>query len=422
MLRILGLALIVVVAVTIVDGALERQFAQDGAVEDASQLALVFARDVVQPALADSIASGNAADLAVFDVIVRNKVLSSDVSAVNLYRADGELVYSNDMSMIGRRYPLGTDELKLMETGGIRSGITDLTSPGNFHLHGSAPLLEVDIGVHTTTGSRLLLVTYFDYAAVTAHSDSLWMRFAAVTVCSVLLMLVCLVPLIRSLIRSLDRGRAQRQLLLERAIDASDSERRRIASQLHDGPVQDLVGAAYFIGAAGIRMEGTDAGPVLENAETTLRGTVDALRSFLLDIYPPALEESGLAVALNVLASGARRRGVTVSIDAGDGLRLTPQAKQLAYRVAREALANAIKHGDGTPVTVKVRREHRQTVLTVTDNGPGFDAEAFFAHPPAGHFGLQLLRDAVTGAEVNASLAVKSALGLGTSWRLTILN
>lgn len=421
MLRILGFAVVVAVVVIVADGLAARQIAQASAVEDTVQMTRVFALDVVQPALGDGVAAGNAVDLARLGNIVRQSVSASKIVRVKIWREDGTIVFSDEARLIGRTFPLHADELKALQTGGIQTGMSNPTAPENIYERGDVPLMKVYLGVHTPNGTRLLLEAYYKYGEVAAQTEALWIRFAAVAAGGVLLMLVGLLPLIRRLIRSLDRGRAQRELLLQKAIDASDTERRRIAALLHDGPVQELIGASHFIGAAGIRMDSTDAGRILDEAEKTLLATIDALRALLLDIYPPDLEERGLAAALDVLAQSARSRGTPVRIELAGDLRLTSKAEKLLFRVARETLANAVKHAEGKPVTISVNREHKWTVLTVTDDGPGFEAEDLIAHPRAGHFGLRMLREAVTEAGLHASLAVRSAPGFGTTWRLEVL-
>lgn len=422
MLRILGLALVVAAVVTVGAGIVMRQLDLASAEGDAAQVARVFALDVAQPALRDGVATGNAVDLAGLESLVRNRMVPGNILRVRLWRADGKIVYSDDRRLIGRTFPLLAADLKTINTGGIEYGAADLSAPDNLYLRGHSPPLEVDVGVHTPNGTRMMITVDFDYGVVRARADALWVRFAAVAVGSVLLLLAGLLPLIRRLIRSLDRGHTQRQVLLQRAIDASDAERRRVAALLHDGPVQELVGASYFIGAASIRTHDTDAGRILEEAERTVQATVASLRALLLDVYPPALGELGLAAALDSLAEGARSRGATVKIEVKGGLKLTTQTEMLVFRVARETLANAVKHGEGNSVTVKVRQERSRTVLTVADDGPGFDAKTLIAHPRAGHFGLRMLRDAVTEAGLDTSLTVKSARGSGTTWRLTVLS
>lgn len=421
LLRVLGLALIVAVGVSVAAGLVARDIARTAAVDSASQLTHVLALDVVQPALADGVVTENASDVARLSAAVKHGVLGPNVVRVKVWRGDGTIVYSDDPRLMGRTFVLDKEERTALKTNGTVAGISDLRSPDNVYDGGEGPLLEVYRAVHTPNGTPLLLEVYFKYVSVEAQHKSLWTRFAAVIVGSVVLLLAALLPLLRNLVRSLERGHAQRQLLLQRAVDASDSERRRIAALLHDGPVQELVGASYSLGAAGIRLKGTEGARSLGDAEATIRATTETLRLLLVDLYPPSLAESGLEDALDLLAYNAEFRGSTVTVDVGRDLKLSERAAHLTFRVAREAIANAVKHGEGKPVLVTLRREHQQTVLTVTDDGPGFEAESLIANPQATHFGIRILRDAVAESGIDASLAVKSATNFGTSWRLSIL-
>ena len=99
---------------------------------------------------------------------------------------------------------------------------------------------------------------------------------------------------------------ARREALLRRAIDASDIERRRIANDLHDGVVRDLAGVAFSLAGAA-RDEATESGPrrALSDAAHSVRSSITALRTTLVDIYPPNLAEGGLLSALDDLAADA---------------------------------------------------------------------------------------------------------------------
>jgi len=419
-LRVLALGLAVAVAVTFAAGLVARQIAQSVAIDNAVQITRVLAIDVVEPALRDGVATGDEEDLARLAVVFQNRVLTSDIARVKLWTPDGTIVYSDDPRLIGRVFRLPADERRSFESNGTYAEISDLNDPDNVYERGNDQLLEVHRVVRTPDGTRMLFEVYFDYGAVTAQQNALWLRFAAVISGSLLLFMVALAPIIRGLIRSLERGRAQREVLLQRAIDASDTERRRIAALLHDGPVQELVGASYFIGAASMGVAGTDAERTLDDAERTVRATVDTLRALLLDIYPPALTEAGLSAALDVLTISAAGRGTTVIVDVPPALRFAERTEQLLFRVARETIANGVKHAEGTPVTVSLALVHHRIVLTVRDDGPGFDAESLIAHPENEHFGLRLLRDAVVDSGLDATLEVQSAIGAGTIWRLTV--
>ena len=419
-LRVLALGLAVAVAVTFAADLAARQIAQSVAIDNAVQLTRVLAVDVVQPALSDGVASANEEDIAQLAAVLRQRVLPSGVVRVKLWSADGTIVYSDDSRLIGRVFTLPDDERRSFASNGSHTEISDLEDPDNLYEQGSGRLLEVHHAIRTPDGTRMLFEVYFDYGTVTAQQNALLFRFAAVIAGSLLLFMVALTPIIRGLIRSLERGRAQREVLLQRAIDASDMERRRISALLHDGPVQELVGASFFIGAASMGVAGTDAERTLDEAERTVRATVDTLRALLLDIYPPALTESGLSPALDVLATSAAARGSTVTVAVSPARRFPERTEQLLFRVARETIANGVKHAEGTPVTVSLALVHHRIVLTVRDDGPGFDAESLIAHPENEHFGLRLLRDAVVDSGLDATLEVQSAIGAGTIWRLTV--
>lgn len=420
LLRVLALALLVAGVVMAGGGLVAQHLADAQSVSTASQRAAILATDVGQPALENGVVDEQPAAIAALDRVVRAHVLGPGIARVKIWNQAGRVVYSDEPRLIGRTFGLGDDEEQALLHGGTKADVSDLDEPENVYDRANGPLLEVYRAVHTPDGTPLLFEVYFRYDDVRADAGRIWLGFAGVTGVSVLLVLLGLLPVFRALLKALDRGRQQRELLLLRALDASDAERRRIAALLHDGPVQDLVGAGYHLGAASSAVRGTEAADILDTAETTVRGTVQSLRALLVDIYPPALDRAGLAAGLEDLAAGARTRGVRVSVVVDPRVELSTEGERLVFRVAREAIANATKHGDGAPISVGLADEGGTTVLTVHDDGPGFDAEALLTKPRTAHFGLRLLRDAVGDGGVNAELALRSAPGTGTTWRLTI--
>ena len=419
-LRVIGLTLAVATVVTVAGGLVAKSLAESLAVDSVRQRAGILALDVAGPVISNGIPTGKAADIARLDRRVREHVLASDIARIKVWTANGTIAYSDEARLIGERFALGSEEREALETNGSDAEISDLTKPENRYERNAGTLLEVYRVVRTPNGTPLLFEVYFRYDEVVTRMDRIWLDFGGITGVSLLLLLIALVPLLRGLVRALDRGREQRELLLQRALDASDAERRRIAAAMHDGPVQDLVGASYQLGAATSAVAGTEAARTLEQAEMTTRGTVQILRAMLVDIYPPALAESGLTEALGDLAGGARTRGTPVAVRVDPDADLSPEAERLVFRVARETLANATKHGRGALVRITLANEGGRVVLTVHDDGPGFDAEATLTSPPAAHFGLRLLRDAVTDSGVDAELDLRSAPGAGTTWRLTL--
>ena len=206
-------------------------------------------------------------------------------------------------------------------------------------------------------------------------------------------------------------------------MDASDEERRRIAVNLHDGPVQELVASSYATAGAAQRADAAgraDDAAAIREAEESVRATVGSLRSVLVDLYPATLATAGLASALPDLAASLRSRGVQVQID------LDPVAlalldapdERLVYRTTRECLRNVATHAQASAVEVSLTAEADHVVLTLADDGIGFDAVTVLATPPAGHLGLRSLVD--LAEQRGADLQVASAPGAGTRWRLTL--
>ena len=252
----------------------------------------------------------------------------------------------------------------------------------------------------------------------------LWRGFAGVTLSSLLLFVVLLAPLLWHLLRRVRRAQRQRELLLERAVDASATERRRIAATLHDGPVQDLAATSFVIAGAAAQARATGQTAVVDelgSVSASVRTSIRALRSLLVDIYPASLAQAGLGAALADLAQsvrapgtrGARRHRRRPRSRAGPGAAGLPGGPGDA---AQRGQARGAVHGDDHALPVPEADD--AVVLDVVDDGNGFDVMERVAHPEPGHFGLQLLADvAATGG---ALLQVASAPGRGTHWRLQV--
>jgi signal transduction histidine kinase len=221
-------------------------------------------------------------------------------------------------------------------------------------------------------------------------------------------------PLAYSLAKRVARAHRDRAELLKRALDASEMERRRIAADLHDGTVQELVAASYGLAAARERV-GTEgeAADALERGEASCRAAVRELRSLLVEIYPPRLHDAGLASALEDLLTPLKQKGIQASVESHSDLRLSDETTSLLYRTAREALRNAAEHAEASTVRVRVARENGRVMLSVVDDGRGFTPADALAHPAEGHFGLRLLSDQVRDA--GGRLGIDSTPGGGAT-------
>ena len=224
-----------------------------------------------------------------------------------------------------------------------------------------------------------------------------------------------------SLARRLRARLQERELLLHRALEASEVERRQIASDLHDGAVQDLAGVAYALSAAARREEAHGSAAdaqLIEASAESIRGSIRGLRSLIVDIYPPNFDEVSFDSAIADLLSRAGDRGLVVDLDiALDGT--LPDAKaRLLYRAAQEGIRNALDHADARSVHLTVEQHDSVASLELVDDGRGFDATDTARSRAEGHFGLVALRGLVT--DVGGTMDVRSVPDEGTTLRVEV--
>jgi two-component system NarL family sensor kinase len=390
-------------------------------VRDARRLTEVLGRSVVEPNLDDGIVRSNRVELATFDRLVHQRVLRSPVVRVKLWDASGRIVYSDEPRLIGSRYPLGDDELATLRGNGVEAGISDLSAPENRYERPRRKLLEVYMPVHTPSGRPLLFETYLRFSDVAASGRKVWLAFLPVLVVALLMLWLLQLPIALSLARRLRRAHDEREALLLRALNASDTERRVIAADLHDGVVQDLAGASYALAVAAENVDDTPANEVARALRTGADATRQAmrqLRSLLVEIYPPNLRDAGLEPALHDLAAKAVARGVAVDVDVAEGLRPSDAVERLVFRTAQEALRNVVEHAGAETCSIDVHANGRGVVLVVADNGRGFERSVLEERRAQGHLGLALLAD--QAEDLGGGLDIDSTPGAGTRVTLTV--
>jgi len=182
--------------------------------------------------------------------------------------------------------------------------------------------------------------------------------------------------------------------------------------------VQGLAGAAFTLGGIARRPDlDADVAELLSRTEHELRDGVQALRSLLVEIYPPNLRDAGLPNALDGLLASVRSRGITTTLDVAGDVRCSGQTEALVFRSAQEALRNVVTHADAHHVGVALQPSGSTVVLTVTDDGVGTDGDSW-RHPKPGHAGLRFLADLVTrsGGRLDLSPAERG----GTVFSVTV--
>jgi signal transduction histidine kinase len=206
-------------------------------------------------------------------------------------------------------------------------------------------------------------------------------------------------------------------MLLANAVDASAQERRRIASDLHDGVVQNVAGVAFGLAPlaqnAERRGEHEDA-EALRRSIAQLRQGVRDMRTLLVEIHPPNLESVGLEAALHDLLSPLESGGIATTLNIDVGGSSGDPADALVYRAAREAIRNVQAHAGARAIFVAVTRPAPGAMrLVVSDDGTGFAAAERELAGLDGHLGLTLLDGLV--AQAGGLLSVHSELGAGTT-------
>jgi signal transduction histidine kinase len=302
----------------------------------------------------------------------------------------------------------------------VDADVSNLSEPENRYERSYHKLLEVYLPVKTAGGHDVLFEVYLRFSSVAANGNRIWTTFAPVLIGGLLLLYLVQVPLAWSMARGLRQGQLERERLLQRAIDASDTERRRIARDLHDGVVQSLAGVSYSLAAAADRLEGNgkpmaDAAARLRQAAADTRQSMRDLRSLIVEIAPPNLHEEGLDNALGDLLSSLDAAGVRTRLDVDRSLELAADTEALVFRVAQEAVRNAGSHARASQVSLTLVADDGRARLIVEDDGAGFSPDDLERRRAEGHVGLSLLSGLV--ADAGGTLVVDSKPGHGT--RLT---
>jgi len=377
--------------------------------------------DLVGAAVTDGLLRGSGKAVRKVDNVVVPRVLSDSIVRVKIWSPGGRVLYSDEPAEIGGRYALGDEEQQLLRNGGAQVEVSDLSRPENKLDRQQGRLLEAYTRIRTPSGTPLLFEIYQRFGSVTADARRLLEALAPPILGAIGLILLIQVPLFWSLMRRLQRSHEQREGLLANAVTSSRRERRRVASYLHDGPVQELAGLAFSLAPvaddAASRGADRDAA-VVRTVIDRLRGTVRDLRALLVDLHPPTLAAAGLEAALGDLVSPLSARGTTVELRVEGEDRLDADTQALVYRVAQEAVRNVIAYADAKSVSVEVGVVDSTARLVVADDGSGFGPETRERRRAEGHLGLSLVEE--LAEQAGGSLTIDSQAGAGTRVRLEV--
>lgn len=418
MLQFITLGTLVLISLVIAVCWLAGRAAHNEAVNDARSRSAMLERAVIQPEMPSGLSSSQPAAVAAFNTVVKRQVLGGWLVRVKIWNASGQIVYSDVPQLIGQRFALEPDETKLFETGRVgtvEGKLSDLNEPENQYEKSFHRLYEAYTLTRSPEGQPLLFEAYYRYSDLSNRSNEVLSGFLPISIGGLLLFGIVTAPLVWRLARKVQHGREERERLLRRAVEASDAERRRIAADLHDGVVQELAGASFALAAAAKNTDEPAVSASLDRVAAGVRQSMRSLRSLLVEIYPPNLQTEGLAAALGDLLAPLPGSGLSTSLEVPPLMDLPSDVAAMLFRVAQESVRNTQRHADANVLSVRVRLADSSVIMTITDDGRGFDTTK---PAPEGHVGLRLLAD--LARESGSTLDIRSEPGAGTTVRVEV--
>lgn len=214
------------------------------------------------------------------------------------------------------------------------------------------------------------------------------------------------------LVADLQREQANRRRLAIALIEAQERERARLARDIHDGPIQELVGLGLLLDAVAADLGTGDLDTkALARAAAAARGIVADLRATIVDLHPMALAELGFAGAARSIASRLEDRGVEVELDVAAAAELPAELQAVGVRILQEALTNVMRHAEATRAWITARPVSGGVEVRVRDDGIGFDVSSVLTAGAGGHLGLAGIRERADLAGGRADITSRAGSG-----------
>jgi signal transduction histidine kinase len=214
--------------------------------------------------------------------------------------------------------------------------------------------------------------------------------------------------------RRLEAREHTHERFAEQVVQAQETERQRIAADIHDGISQRLVSLSFHLDSAtrALLEEPASAVSEVRRARALIDEALDEARIAIGALRPPILDDLGLRGGLTSLARSLPP-DVTVDLDLSE-VRVPEHVEVALYRIAQEALQNIVKHARATSIRIAFRRDEHGVSLTVTDDGAGFDGLAISAGTDSAiSYGMTTMSE--RAELVGGQVQVRSAVGRGTT-------
>jgi len=196
-------------------------------------------------------------------------------------------------------------------------------------------------------------------------------------------------------------------------------ERNRLARDLHDSVTQAVYSVTLYAEAATRLLSAGQtemAADHLRELRSTSQQALREMRSLIFELRPPVLEKEGLVAALQArLESVEARAGIQAELKVEGELQLPPESEEKLYRIAQEALNNALKHAQPRHVSLRIHQSDHHLQLEIVDDGVGFDLGAA---REGGGLGLRGIEE--RACQMGGTLEVESSPGRGTTIKVTV--
>jgi signal transduction histidine kinase len=221
--------------------------------------------------------------------------------------------------------------------------------------------------------------------------------------------------------RELERTMSQRQELEKELLEISEREKRRIGEDLHDMVCQELTATALFLKSAAktTAPENKTAADRLDEAAQVVNRNVGLTRDLARGLQPADLSGAGLRQALKALADQAcENTAITCHFKSARGVRATDAVALNIYRIAQEAVKNAVKHAEATEILITLDKARGLICVSIEDNGKGFNPKRrskglglhimrYRANALGGE--IEILKRKTGGTEVRCKIPVASS-------------
>lgn len=210
--------------------------------------------------------------------------------------------------------------------------------------------------------------------------------------------------------------------LVDKIITAQEDERKRLASDLHDGIIQSLIAIWYRLQriTSDIHRVPMELNNEITNLTNMLGEQIQDIRRILYDLRPIILDNYGLVPAIQSHAGKIQEQnGIKINLSIqGEDLRFTPQIEITLFRIIQEALNNVIKHSGATMVDIKFAADEHKVQMSIRDNGTGLKEGQIDL--PKSDSGLGLVSIQERALLLNGTCTIDSWPGQGTRIRITV--